>query len=125
MAEPTSATATSLSVATAGGLLGPLAGPWAIVIICALAGAQWAVSREKLDSTWAGAALMFRCVITSCVLSGFVSWMMSKAYPAFSSVELLGPVAFVVAALGNRVNSVIDRVSNAVLPGKDKPANGN
>jgi hypothetical protein len=119
MAEPT-VSATSLSVATVA-LLGPLAGPWAIVVLCALAGAQWALSREKPGSTFDGALLVFKCLTTACVLSGSIALFISKQFPEFVPTELLGPVAFFLAAMGNRLNGLLDLALNLLRRGESKP----
>lgn len=112
MPEPTSTAAglslTALSIA----LLGPAAGPWALILFAALAGAQWPLSSTATGSRAAGAWLLLRCTLTSLVLTAALSAVLEAQF-GWAAGELLAPVAFFVAALGNGWRPVIGALGAA------------
>jgi hypothetical protein len=113
MAEPTSTTSISIS-ALAVALLGPLAGPYALIVFSALAGSLWPLSATiKTESRAAGAWLLLRCVLMAVVLVGSAAAMIERIYNV-PAVELLAPLAFVVGALGNGWRSVMGAIADAI-----------
>ncbi len=107
MAEPTATSAgislTMLSVA----LLGPMAGPYALIAFAALAGALWPLSTTETASSMAGAWLLLRCMLTAVVLTVFLSGIAERMW-GFPVNESLAPVAFLISALGNGWRPVLD-----------------
>ena len=77
MAEPTASTAfglTAISVA----LLGPLAGPYALIAFGALSGAMWPLSAATTLGKAAGAMLLVRCTLTALLLTAFLSSLLDS-----------------------------------------------
>ena len=102
MAEPTSSTTvsafglTSLFVS----LLGPMAGPYALIAMCALAGAMWPLCSSETTSRKHGALLLLMCTLTAIALTAFFAVMLEK-WSGVSGVESLPFVAFCIGAMGN------------------------
>ena len=67
----------------------------------------------KTDSKGAGAWLLFRCTMTSLVLSGFASSWLSAHY-GWQALELIAPVSFFVAAMGNGWQPVFGALSTTI-----------
>lgn len=113
MAEP--ASTSGLTLAALGiAVLGPLAGPYAVIVFAAMAGALWPLSSATTDSKSAGAWLLLRCTTTAVALTVALSSYLQKAYEVPVN-ESLGLVAFFIGAFGNGWRPVIDAVSVAVL----------
>jgi hypothetical protein len=107
MSEPTSTTAATGLVALAVALVGPMAGEYAVIVLSALAGSLWALSRSTTATRAAGALLVLRLVLTAVVLAGGASWWLSTQY-SIPAHQLLAPVAFGVGAIGNGWGSLIN-----------------
>lgn len=113
MAEPTSTSAgislTMLSVA----LLGPLAGPYAVIFFAALAGAMWPLSASDTETRTAGAWLLVRCTLTAVILTVFLASMIERQWgvPVYES---LAPVALLIGALGNGWRPVFNALGSAM-----------
>ena len=107
MAEPTTTT-TNLTLLSIG-LLGPLAGPYALIVISAISGAMWPLSSAATPTRLAGAWLLLRCAATALVLTGLLAALIEKQW-GVAAHETLAPVAFVIGALGNGWRPVFDAV---------------
>lgn len=81
-------------------LLGPMAGPYVLIVFAAVAGAMWPLSAARTDTRWQGFWLLLRCTATALVLtsviSGVVEWLWGLPVS-----EGLAPVALVIGAMGN------------------------
>lgn len=108
MAEPTSTSSLSLA-ALAIALLGPAAGPYALIVFAALAGALWPLSAATTMTRKAGAGLLLRCTTLAVIMTGGIS-MLLESYHAIPASEALAPVAFFIGALGNGWRPVIDAI---------------
>lgn len=113
MAEPTATSAgislTMLSVA----LLGPMAGPYALIAFSSLAGALWPLFADETASGRAGAWLLLRCMLTSVVLTAFIAGIAQSVW-GIPENEMLAPVAFLISALGNGWRPVIEAFGAAI-----------
>lgn len=114
MAEPTTTTSaafglTAISVA----LLGPLAGPYALIAFAALSGAMWPLSAATTATKREGAWLLLRCTLTALALTAFLSSLV-ESVAGIHAVESLAPVAFCIGALGNGWRPVFDAVGAAL-----------
>lgn len=112
MAEPTASTAfglTAISVA----LLGPMAGPYALIAFAALSGAMWPLSATETTTKLAGAWLLLRCTLTALLLTAFLAGLVER-WLGVQPVETLAPVAFAIGALGNGWRPVFDAVGAAL-----------
>lgn len=112
MSEPTTvAPAGLLAIAIA--LAGPLAGPYAVIVLAALSGALWALS--EAHTRGAGSAmLVLRLVLTALVLTGAATWWLEVHYD-LPSHQILAPVAFLIAAAGNRWRSMAGKLWSLML----------
>ena len=114
MAEPTSTSATAFGLtALSVSLLGPLAGPYALIAFAALSGAMWPLSAAETTTKLAGAWLLLRCTLTALLLTAFLSGMLER-WIGVQPVESLAPVAFAIGALGNGWRPVFDAVGAAL-----------
>ena len=99
MAEPSSSAGVSLTVLSVA-LLGPLAGPYALIAFAALAGALWPLSAAETPTKVAGAALLLRCTLTAIVLTAFLATLLERTWGVPVN-ESLAPVALLIGAVGN------------------------
>ena len=113
MAEPTTTSAGISLTALAVALLGPMAGPYALIALSALAGAMWPLSAAKTEDRVDGAWLLLRCTITAILLTGFLSGLIERSW-GVKVVESLGPVAFAIGALGNGWRPVFQALGDAM-----------
>lgn len=112
MAEPSTSTLSITALAIA--VLGPLAGPYALIIFAALAGALWPLSTMATVTRAQGAAFLLRVVMTSVMLTGAAAWWIESTYhvPATQSVAVL---SFVIGAMGNGWKPVLAGLRNALI----------
>lgn len=104
MAEPTTTTSTLIGAGLVAAVA-PAFGDYAVIIVSALAGSMWPLSTRQ-DSRASGAAFVFRMVITSAALTGFVVWILeSKA--GVPTGKALAPAAFIIAAIGDQWRSIL------------------
>jgi hypothetical protein len=114
MPEPTSTTSAAYGLtALAVAILGPLAGPYALIAFAALSGAMWPLSAADTHSKASGAWLLLRCTITALVLTAFVAGLLERV-AGITALESLAPVAFCIGALGNGWRPVFDALGAAV-----------
>lgn len=106
MAEPAGTTATGI-VAVSIALLGPAAGEYAVIVLSALAGSLWALSKAGSTGRIDGAALVLRLVLTAVVLTGGAAYWFNSMYEV-PVHQLLAPVAFAIGAFGDRWPSALD-----------------
>jgi hypothetical protein len=112
MPEPTSSAGISIAVLSIA-LLGPLAGPYALILFASLAGSLWPLSATATITRMEGAWLVLRCTMTSVVLTGgAASWLQAKYGVQIN--ESIAPVAFIFGALGNGWRAVLDSVTGVV-----------
>jgi hypothetical protein len=120
MAEPTSTTAASVSLAVLLiGVLGPTAGPWIAIIAGACGGVLWPLSGADTPTGWAALMLATRCVGTSIVLTGIIAGYIERTYQVPINESLAG-VALIISALGNGWRPIFAGVGDllrATVPG--------
>lgn len=112
MPEPTSTSGLSLA-AVAIALLGPMAGPYALIVFAALAGALWPLSASETISKSAGAKLLLRCTLTAVALTSALALALQNHWQ-IPAVEALSPVAFMIGALGNGWRPVFEAVGSGL-----------
>ena len=101
MAEPTITTAGSVSLTVLFvALLGPMAGPYILIALAALAGALWPLSASPTSSRVEGAWLLLRCALTALVLTGLIAGLVERVWSVPVN-EGLAPVALLIGAMGN------------------------
>lgn len=109
MAEPTTTGSISLTVLFVA-LLGPLAGPYALIVFASLAGALWPLSAQGTATNAEGAWLLLRCTLTAVVLTGAVAGILERAFGVPVN-EGFGAVALLIGALGNGWRPVFSGLS--------------
>ncbi len=115
MPEPlTTSTSAGISLATlAVALLGPMAGPYALIVFAALAGALWPLSAADTMTRTAGFWLLLRCTLTAVALTSAMSLVLQSQWQIPAN-EALAPVAFAIGALGNGWRPVFEAVGAAL-----------
>lgn len=112
MAEPSATAGYSLTVISIA-LLGPMAGPYAVIAFAGLAGALWPLSASTTGTRLAGAWLLLRCTLTAIVLTVFIAKIIERAWGVPVN-ESLAPVALVIGALGNGWRPVFSAIGEAL-----------
>lgn len=112
MPEPTSTSGISLAAVSIA-LLGPMAGPYALIVFAALAGALWPLSAADTMTRSAGFWLMLRCTLTAVALTSALSLLLQSQWQIPAN-EALAPVAFAIGALGNGWRPVFEAVGSAL-----------
>lgn len=112
MPEPTSTASLSLTV-LAVAVAGPLAGPYAVIVFAAMAGAMWPLSAHTTGSKLAGAWLLLRCTLTAVFMTAILAKLLEK-HAGVPVNEGLAPVAFAIGALGNGWRPVFEALSGAM-----------
>lgn len=112
MAEPSSSAGVSLTVISVA-LLGPMAGPYALIAFASLAGAMWPLSAQSTATRLAGAWLLLRCTLTAIVLTVFLAQVIERAW-GVPAAESLAPVALAIGALGNGWRPVFSSIGDAL-----------
>lgn len=118
MPEPTSATGISLA-ALAIALLGPAAGPYALIVFASLAGALWPLSATNTMTRTAGAWLLVRCTLTAVALTYALTMVLQSKYQIPAN-EALAPVAFLIGALGNGWRPVFEAMGRGLRAVADR-----
>lgn len=100
-------------------LFGPLAGPYALIVFAALAGALWPLSAKATATRTEGAWLLLRCTLTAVILTVFAASLLDRLWGVPVN-EGLAPVALLIGALGNGWRPVFDAFGSAMgaLAGK-------
>lgn len=113
MAEPTtSIAATSLSVTTVAVFVaGPIFGPWVAVVGLALAGALWPLGAAETPTAKDAAWLLLRCTLTAIAFTGASALAIEWKF-GISPNDAIGPVAFIIGALGNGWKPVFSSFSS-------------
>ena len=112
MTEPT-IPATAGIVALGVAMLGPMAGPYAVIVLSALAGALWALAQAPTSTRAAGALLLLRLVLSAVVLTSGVAWLLERHY-SWPAHQVLAPVAFLIGMGGDRWRVLLDRFIDAI-----------
>lgn len=122
MAEPATSTALAgVSLVTlAVALFGPTSGPYIVIVLSSIGGGLWALSSATLVTRMAGVWLMLRCMLTAIVLTAVIAGLVGP-YIRLQGVEAYAVVSFVIGALGNKWQDIIDalkmRISGVITSG--------
>ncbi len=124
MPEPVNTTIASVSLVTlAVALFGPQAGPYIVIVLGAVGGGLWALSSAALDTRMQGVWLMLRCIVTAVVLTALIAGIVGP-WIGVSVTEAYAVVSFVIGALGNRWQEIIDSIKTrlqGVIATGEKP----
>lgn len=112
MPEPTSSTSASASVLVLSvGVLGPLLGPYAIIIVCSLAGALWALSRRNKQDRSRAALFVSLRVLTAVLLTGTAAFLIESKFE-YKAQDTIAPIAFLLGYFGDRLFAPIEDLFN-------------
>lgn len=88
-------------------------GHYAVIIFAALAGGLWPLSGATTATRRDGALLLLRLVLTAAALTGFIAMLVERHF-GMPAVEAMAPVAFVIAAMGDRWRDILDSIVERV-----------
>lgn len=112
MAEPSTSAGVSLTVIFVA-LLGPMAGPYALIAFAALAGAMWPLSASTTATRLAGAWLLLRCTLMAIALTVFLASSIERLW-GIPANEALAPIALIIGALGNGWRPVFEAMGEVI-----------
>ena len=112
MAEPTSTSGVTLTVLLIS-LLGPFAGPYALIVMASLLGAMWPLSVMPGITKKAGAFFLLRIVSAAVILTASAAWYLETSY-GFPAVHGMAVVAFFIGALGNGWGPVLSALRQGI-----------
>ncbi len=111
MAEPT--TTTFIGVGAASALLGPVLGPYALIVFGAVAGSLLAMGRAntatRLEAVW----FVLVGVLLATAITGAVAWAL-ETYLHIPSAIALMPVAAAIGAGRNALLTLIEAIFAAL-----------
>ena len=113
MAEPTSTSGVTLTVLLIS-LLGPFAGPYALIVMASLLGAMWPLSVMPGITKKAGAFFLLRIVSAAVILTSSVAWYLEENY-GIPATHGLAVVAFFIGALGNGWGPVLNALRHGLM----------
>lgn len=99
--EPSAPTTTTGVFTLAVILFGHVAGEYAAIAFCALAGSLWALSKIGDITRLQGFLLIVRLVMTAVVLTTPLAWWLEAQYE-WPTNKMVAPLAFAIGALGDR-----------------------
>lgn len=94
-------------------LFGPQVGPMAAILFCAVSGSLWPVTAMEGATRLTALLMLIRCVLTSVALTGALAGYLISYY-SLTTLEVLAPVAFFLAAFGDGWKPVIEAASKAL-----------
>lgn len=94
-------------------LFGPQVGPMAAILFCAVSGSLWPITAMEGATRTSAFFMLTRCVLTSVALTGALAGFLTSYY-SLTTLELLAPVAFFLAAFGDGWKPVIAAASKAL-----------
>lgn len=100
-------------VATSIAVLGASMGEFASIFFGALGGSLWLLGKKPDTSRWEGALIVLRMLLTSFAFSSSLAWWLEKEY-GLPSFWMLTPISFLIAAMGDRWVTLLDKVEQAL-----------
>ena len=111
MSEPSTTTfAVTGMVATA---LGPVLGPWALIVFGAVAGSLLSMSRTPTAGVLDAVKFIVVGVVLACAITGSVAWAAEK-YLEIPGYITLVPVAFLIGAARDALATAAQGIVGAV-----------
>lgn len=103
MAEPATTSVTAASVSATVlfvSILGPQAGPWALIVVASIGGGLWPLSGAQTQSNGEAAMLLLRCTLLAIFCTGMIARYLERTYglPVSDGLAL---VALAIGAMGN------------------------
>lgn len=94
-------------------LFGPQAGPYAVILLGSVGGGLWPLSTAVLASKMDGVWLMLRCTFTAIVLTSLIAQFIGP-YMGVDVVEAYALVSFVIGALGNKWQDILETIKTRI-----------
>lgn len=109
MAEPNTSVTLggAFGVAAISATLGPIVGPWAMVLIGAFLGAVWAVADADTPTVSSGAPIFLRGFIAAVLFTGLLAVLVAPHIGA-AAEYLLFPMAGLLALQHRRVPELVE-----------------
>jgi hypothetical protein len=102
-------------------LMGPVFGPFVVIVWAALAGAAWPLSKRKTDTKIEGALFLARTVGTATVITMPVAFLV-EAHLGVPSVHAMSLAAFGVGLIGDNWSTVRQKIFERIFgPSKQEP----
>lgn len=114
MTEPTSGAYIVTGAVTA--LLGPVIGPFALLLFGAACGSLLAMSKVPMASRWAGVRYVAIGVGLSMALTGIAVWVCEALFNLPASVALM-PLSLLIAAGREQLMGLVQRIYGAIAAG--------
>lgn len=111
MTEPTTASFVITSAVVV--VLGPVLGPYALIVFSALAGALLALSHGPTLSLWEGVRFVALGVLIALVMTGSAVWAVER-YTSIPGNVALMPVAVIIGAGRTVILEVMEGILKAV-----------
>lgn len=121
MADPNTAAGlgTAFGVAAISAALGPIVGPWAMVLAGAILGAVWAVADADTPTAWAGLPIFLRGFIAAVLFSGVLA-VFAAPHVGPAAEYLLFPLSGLLAWQHRRVPELVEMVLARVRGAKGR-----
>ena len=103
MPEPATTSVTAASVSATVlfvSMLGPQAGPWALIIVASIGGGLFPLSGSETQSTREAIMLLLRCALLAIFTTGMIARYLENTYGLPVS-DWLAIVALAIGAMGN------------------------
>jgi hypothetical protein len=90
-----------------------MAGPYVLIVLCAIAGAMWPLTAAQTASYREGAWLLLRCAALALAGTGVIAWAIERQLGVPVS-ESTGVIALLIGAMGNGWGPVFQMLSQTV-----------
>lgn len=114
MSEPGPISFSLLAAAVA--LLGPVLGPYALIVFAAGVGCALVLSVEEMPTRWAGVRFIAIGMAVALLLTGPIVWAVTTYTDVPAHIALI-PVAFCLGLARNQLISFITQVLDAIAAG--------
>lgn len=94
--------------------VGFVTGDYTIVVVAAVIGALWPLANASTQTRMQGFWLIVRLVGTSCVCASLFTYLAEK-HLGIPASKALGPVALVLAALGDRWGDIFTALKERIV----------
>lgn len=94
-------------------ILGPILGPYVLIVFGAVVGSLLAMSRTTTATRWEGAKFVGIGVLVALAITGPAIWAVER-YSAIPGNVALVPVAFIIGAARNSLLVLIDKAMEAI-----------
>lgn len=96
--------------------LGPIVGPYLLIVFAAVAGAGLALQVEKPTTRWEGLKFLTLSTLVALLLTGPLAWLVEKYTDVPANVALI-PVAVVLGLARSKLVSLTHRLLDAIAAG--------